>query len=75
MTAMARNSGFQSGSSNRNLVNEKGLLKVVLLTPRRLRELRRQHKIPFIKLGQRTVMYDVEKVLTALERFEIREVQ
>ena len=59
----------------RNLVNEDGLLEVLPLTPRQVRELRDQRKIPFIKFGHRSVMYNLEKVLAALERLEIKEVQ
>jgi hypothetical protein len=59
----------------RNLVTEDGLLEVLPLTPRQVRELRDQRKIPFIKFGHRSVMYNLEKVLAALERLEIKEVQ
>jgi hypothetical protein len=59
----------------RNIVTEEGLLEVLPLTPRQLRELRDQHKIPFIKFGHRSVMYNLEKVLAALEKLEIKEVQ
>jgi hypothetical protein len=59
----------------RNIVKEDGLLEVVPLTSRQLRELRDRHKIPYIKFGHRSVMYDLAKVLTALEKLEIKEVQ
>jgi hypothetical protein len=37
-------------------------------------KLRRQRKIPFIKLSYRTVRYDLAKVREALARFEVKAV-
>ena len=65
-----RNPKLKSG-----LVNEKGLLEVIALTPRQLRELRLRRKIPYIRFGHRSVMYNIEKVVAALEKFELKEVQ
>jgi aspartate/tyrosine/aromatic aminotransferase len=58
----------------RNLVTEEGLLEVVPLTHRQVRELRDRHKIPYIKFGHRSVMYNIQKVLAALEKLEIKKV-
>ena len=59
----------------RNLVTEDGLLEVLPLSSRQLRELRDRHKIPFIKFGHLSVLYNLEKVLAALEKLEVKEVQ
>lgn len=37
-------------------------------------ELMRRRKIPFLKLGHRTVRFDLERVLAALEKLEVHEV-
>jgi len=41
---------------------------------RQLRSLVQARKIPYLKLGHRTLLFDPEKVEKALQRFEIREV-
>ena len=41
---------------------------------RTLRTFMVARKIPFLKLGHRTVLFDPEKVDKALERFEVQEV-
>jgi hypothetical protein len=52
-------------------MNEKELLAEVLRIPSRsLRELRRRRVIPFLKVGKRTILYDAEKVLASLAKFE-----
>jgi hypothetical protein len=52
-------------------MNEKELLsEVVRITSRSLREFRRRRLIPFIKVGNRTILYDPEKVLASLEKYE-----
>ena len=52
-------------------MSEKELLtEVVRITSRSLREFRRRRLIPFLKLGKRTILYDPEKVLAALEKHE-----
>lgn len=59
----------------KRLMNEKELLsEVVRITSRSLRELRRRRLIPFIKVGKRTILYDPERVLASLEKFERMEV-
>jgi hypothetical protein len=57
------------------LVTQEELLGVVPLTERQLRTLRDEHKIPFIKFGHRSILYNVPKVLAALEKLEVKEVQ
>jgi hypothetical protein len=41
---------------------------------RTIRSLKASGKIPFLKLGHRTLRFSASKVLKALENFEIREV-
>jgi len=41
---------------------------------RMIRSLKDAGKIPYLKLGHRTLRFNAEKVLKALERFEVREV-
>ena len=41
---------------------------------RTISTLRRSGKIPYLKLGWRTVRYDLDKVVAALQRLEVRAV-
>jgi hypothetical protein len=59
--------------SLRTLLTEEQLLERVPLTSRQLRRLREKRKVPFIKFGRRSIMYNLEKVVAALEKFEIKE--
>jgi hypothetical protein len=43
-------------------------------TPRTIATLRRAGKIPVIKLGYRSLVYDLDKVLAALSKREIKAV-
>jgi hypothetical protein len=56
------------------LIEEEELLKHVPMTPRLLRELRYQRKIPFVRLSYRAIRYDLKKVMAAIERLEIKEI-
>jgi hypothetical protein len=51
-----------------------GLSAAIGIAPRTLRSLYLARKIPFIKTGHRTLLFDPEKVLAALEKFEVRAV-
>jgi hypothetical protein len=42
---------------------------------RQIRTLVEQRKIPYLKLGHRTLLFDPDKVDRALDRFEIKEVR
>jgi len=42
---------------------------------RTIRTLYHGRKIPYIKAGHRTVLFDPEKVMNALQRFEVRPVE
>jgi hypothetical protein len=56
--------------SGNNWVTEKELMEIVHLTPRELRDLRREKKIPFKKVNQKKYLYVVEDVLDAIPTYE-----
>lgn len=41
---------------------------------RTLRTLKTQRKIPYIRAGYRTLLFDLEKVMAALEKMEVKAV-
>lgn len=43
-------------------------------TARRIRRLRQHGLIPFVRLGYRTILYDPQRVIEALSRFEVKAV-
>jgi hypothetical protein len=51
-----------------NLTSEEDITKVLPITPRELRTLRRSGKIPFVQLNRYKRLYNVEKVVAALEK-------
>ena len=54
------------------IVNEKGLLEVLpALTRRQLRKLRSERKLPFLRLGHRSFLYDTDRVVEALQKLEV----
>jgi hypothetical protein len=54
------------------IVNQKDLLKAVPgLSLRQLRRLRSERRIPFLKLGHRSFLYDTDRVLEALRKMEV----
>jgi excisionase family DNA binding protein len=61
-------------SNTRKLVNIIGLSQHKGIPVRTLRTLVSSRKIPFFKLGHRTLLFNPEKVDKALERFEVQEV-
>ena len=63
------------GGSLINLIHSDKLLAEVLNTSiYSIRNLRRKRIIPYIKTGHKTVIYDLNKVLAALEKFEVKPV-
>jgi hypothetical protein len=56
------------------LVNITGLSKHNGIPVRTLRTFMASRKIPFLKCGHRTILFDPEKVDNALQRFEVREI-
>ena len=49
-------------------------LNITCINERSIAELRRSGKIPYLRVGYRTLLYDPEKVLAALQRHEIKAV-
>ena len=54
------------------LVNISSLSESTGIPVRTLRTLTAGRKIPVLKLGRRTLFFDVERVYAALERFEVK---
>ena len=54
------------------LVNIDGLQEQSGVPKRTLRTLYHAKKIPYIKAGYRTVLFNPDKVMAALDKFEIR---
>jgi hypothetical protein len=50
------------------LITEEDLTKALPLTPRKLRRLRLQARIPYIKVDRYTRLYCLEQVLAALQK-------
>ena len=59
----------------KRLLNIRGLSAENGVPVRTLRSLQHARKIPFIKTGHRTVLFDPEKVQIALDKFEVLAVQ
>src|SRR5947207_2650389 len=55
-----------------NLVGIAQLEREIGIPVRTIRSLMQARRIPFLKLGRRTLYFDVEKVLDALDRFEVK---
>jgi hypothetical protein len=56
------------------LVGFDGLAEEIGIPARTLRSLWMKKKIPGVRLGHRTLVFDPEKVRTALDKFEVRAV-
>jgi excisionase family DNA binding protein len=56
------------------LVNSKQLAAELGQSQRTIRSWIQARKIPFLKVGHRTMLFSPEKVLLALEKFEIKAV-
>jgi len=64
--------------ARKNLIDADALrteLEAPWLSDWKLTKLRRERKIPFTKIGWRTILYDAEKVRAALDQFETQEVR
>jgi hypothetical protein len=60
--------------TNRRCTNEKGIAIILGKSPRYVRNLAEQKLIPFIALPGRDRIYDIERVMEALRRFEVKAV-
>jgi hypothetical protein len=56
----------------KRLVDINGLSAEKGLRPRQIRTLYQTGKISYIKTGHRTILFDPEKVVAELEKFEVR---
>ena len=54
------------------LLDIKSLSELIGLPQRTIRSMVQNRKIPFLKLGHRTMRFDEDKVRRALDRFEVR---
>jgi hypothetical protein len=71
MTKQREATEYFSGVAS-NVVNEEQLLKDIPgLTSRQVGNLRRARKIPFLKLGHRSYLYERDRVLKALKKLEV----
>jgi excisionase family DNA binding protein len=57
------------------LVNSKQLAAELGQSQRTIRSWIAARKIPFLKVGHRTMLFSPEKVLTALQKFEVRPIK
>ena len=57
----------------KKLIREPEQAKLLGMSQRTLRSLRAQRLVPFVKIN-RIVLYDPDRVIAALERFERKEV-
>ena len=58
---------------NRKLISKKDLAKELSVSPRTIDNLVRQKHIPVLRFSPRLVRFDLCKCLSALDKFEIRE--
>jgi homoserine acetyltransferase len=57
---------------NATIMTEKQLLEALpALSRRQLRRLRSERKLPFLRIGHRSFLYDSERVLEALRKLEV----
>ena len=59
-----------TGRMRQQLLTIRGLSEEIGISPRTLRSLYNARKIPFIKAGHRTLLFDPDKVRAALNKFE-----
>ena len=65
---------IRSAMTKSKLLKLNGLSVAIGVPPRTIQTWIHSGKIPFLKIGHRTVLFDEEKVRAALERFEVRSV-
>jgi excisionase family DNA binding protein len=56
------------------LIDKVGLAKFLLVSPRTVEDYVQQKKIPYIRLGWRTVRFRIADVKKALDRWSVKEV-
>jgi hypothetical protein len=65
---------LSAGTDQPALVTRGQLARQLSLSCRSVDNLQKQRKIPFIRISRRCVRFHVPSVLTALRRFEVREI-
>ena len=65
---------IKPNTTNARLVRIEGLSQELGPPVRLLRTLMAQRKIPYVKIGHRTVLFEVDKVREALAKFEVKAV-
>ena len=60
--------------SDGKLLTEEQLANILETSVYNVRHLRHRKKIPFIRLGHRSIRFDLVKVRKALEKYEVEEV-
>lgn len=60
--------------SQENAINISKLSAALNLSIMQIRTLVRKRKIPFLKIGHRTLLFEPSKVRAALRRFEVKEI-
>ena len=63
-----------AGMPDLKLIKRTELAEKLSMPPALVKEFTRQRKIPCVRLGHRTVRYDIEAVREALKRFEVKAV-
>lgn len=63
-----------SGKTRHLLTKEELADRLGAASTRTVDELMRRRKIPYLKLGHRTIRFDWDKVCAAQEKFEVKEV-
>jgi hypothetical protein len=64
----------ESAADGSRLVNKKAVAKAASVSCRCVDNWMREKRIPFLKLSPRCVRFEINRVLAALRRFELKEV-
>ncbi len=64
-----------SGQSGRHFLSKQELALAIGVSPRTIDNWISQKRIPFLRLSTRLIKFDLERVKTALARYEIKEVR
>ena len=64
----------KANMSENRLLNIKDLAAAIPMPVRTVQTLKDQRKIPFLRIGRRTIRYELSKVIEALQKFEVKAV-
>jgi excisionase family DNA binding protein len=65
---------FETSAIRRNLLSKQELALTLGVSTRTLESWMSQKRIPFLRLSSRFIKFNLDRVLAALDRYEIREV-